>query len=142
MSIINVIDNIYLGNWKSTNADTLRTNNISHVLHAGFFPDEKLENVSYCHINIDDNSQSANKLFDMLPQLHQQIKDKTKQDNVLVACSAGRSRSATIVISYLMKEYKLPYPEAFNLINKKRDINPNPTFKNKLKKLNYALLSK
>jgi protein-tyrosine phosphatase len=46
------------------------------------------------------------------------------------------SRSATIVISFLMKELKLKYDEAFNFVKDRREIvQPNNGFVEKLKKL-------
>jgi len=41
----------------------------------------------------------------------------------------GVSRSASVLIAFLMKEYKLRYKEAFELVNKKRKfIAPNEGF--------------
>lgn len=133
MSIINVIDNLYLGNWKSTGREIVTTHDIHHVFHIGFNPDEYLDNVTYKHIDIDDNSQSADKLFDMLPNIHTLIKQNMASGNTLVSCVAGRSRSVTIVMSYLMKEYGLSYEDAYKLISDKKEINPNRTFRSKLK---------
>ena len=51
-------------------------------------------------------------------------------------CTAGISRSATIVISYLMKFKKLKYEEAFDITKKARVyIKPNPGFERTLKAL-------
>ena len=48
---------------------------------------------------------------------------------VLVHCYAGVSRSATIVISYLMKEHGMTLPAATQLVRSKRwFINPNRGF--------------
>ena len=48
---------------------------------------------------------------------------------VLVNCMAGISRSATIVIAYLMTKQNLTFQEAFNFVKSKRSIiNPNESF--------------
>ena len=52
---------------------------------------------------------------------------------VLVNCVAGISRSATIVISYLMKYYKYDLKKAFLFVRSKRNqICPNKQFMNYL----------
>ena len=42
--------------------------------------------------------------------------------NVLVHCRAGKSRSATIIIAYLMKKYNMTFEKAYNLVKSKRPI--------------------
>ena len=46
---------------------------------------------------------------------------------------AGVSRSATIVIAYLMWKKKMKFDEAFSFVQKKRTIVPNYGFKQQLK---------
>lgn len=41
---------------------------------------------------------------------------------VLVHCFAGVSRSATIVIAYLMQELGMPFMEAMNFVKRRRPI--------------------
>lgn len=54
---------------------------------------------------------------------------------VLVHCFAGVSRSASIVIAYLMKDQQLSYQSAFTLVQNRRPwINPNPGFLAQLKR--------
>lgn len=52
---------------------------------------------------------------------------------VLVHCMAGVSRSATIVIAYLMAENNMSYSEAYNYVKDKRSIiHPNSGFRRQL----------
>jgi len=60
-----------------------------------------------------------------------------KGESVLVHCFGGITRSATIVISYIMLKNKLKYAEAFDLVKEKRKIIriSNRNFVNDLLKL-------
>ena len=65
------------------------------------------------------------------------------EDKVLVHCSQGASRSATIVIAYLMWSKKMPYKEALEFVKKKRSvIRPNPGFKAQLELFEKELIDK
>ena len=39
------------------------------------------------------------------------------EENILVHCMGGTSRSPTFVIAYIMWKYNLPYKKAFELVN-------------------------
>ena len=55
-------------------------------------------------------------------------------EKILVNCMIGSSRSATIVIAYIMWKQKMKYEDAFNFVKSKRKIiNPNYGFKEQLK---------
>lgn len=57
-----------------------------------------------------------------------------EERNVLVHCYFGVSRSATIVIAYIMNKYKLTYDAALQRVkSKRRFVMPNPGFINQLK---------
>lgn len=63
------------------------------------------------------------------------IAEGLEMGNVYVHCFAGVSRSATIVISYLMKKFQWSLSQALALTKKKRKyINPNPGFMRQLRK--------
>ncbi|RNA03395.1 Dual specificity phosphatase [Brachionus plicatilis] len=60
-----------------------------------------------------------------------QMIDEARQTNgkILVHCAMGISRSATIVIGYLMSRYKMSLFSAYNHVKSKRSqINPNKHF--------------
>lgn len=59
---------------------------------------------------------------------------------MLVHCWAGVSRSTTIVISFLMAEHGMSLNDATEHVRKQRwFINPNPGFKNQLKRYEREL---
>lgn len=130
--------NLFIGSWHATNPDNLFNNDIQTVFHFGFHPDNVLDNISYHFIDLDDNTQSANKLFDiiipeMLPKIHQSLQN----GNTLVCCGMGKSRSVTLVTAYLIKYRNMTSEEALEFIkNRRPQINPNPEFLNKLKSWN------
>ena len=55
---------------------------------------------------------------------------------VLVHCSAGESRSPTLVIAFLISTRGCSFLEAFSLVTERRpSINPNPSFVAQLKQI-------
>ncbi|KAM0031995.1 putative phosphoric monoester hydrolase [Helianthus debilis subsp. tardiflorus] len=55
--------------------------------------------------------------------------DSKRTGNVLVHCFAGRSRSVTVVVAYLMKTHGMSSYEALNLVKSKRSVAaPNAGF--------------
>ncbi len=59
---------------------------------------------------------------------------KDNKCTILIHCQMGKSRSATILIAYLMKFYNYSYDGAFNYVKKLRKIvNPNAGFVKQLK---------
>jgi len=58
----------------------------------------------------------------------------SRGENVLVHCQQGISRSASIVIAYLMREHKLSYDDALQLLKSKRScVKPNSSFEKTLR---------
>ena len=68
--------------------------------------------------------------------------DKARSDGgrVFVHCFAGLSRSATIVIAYLMKDKALTFAAAYDFVNARRCIQPNEGFRRQLRKFETNLL--
>jgi len=65
-----------------------------------------------------------------------------KTTNVYCHCFAGVSRSATIVIAYLMKTYNISFQEALNHTrNQRSQIYPNQGFIRQLKALEQQLIA-
>lgn len=135
-----ITDNIYLGNWHdSIDMKKLQHNNIKYILTLNTENKHtdanlvafKKNGIKTKYIDIND-SISANILQHVNPCIHY-IKSNAPS-NVLVHCSMGISRSASIVIAYLIKEKNMTYSDALRYVKKKRHIiNPNPSFAQQLR---------
>lgn len=136
-----IIDNIFLGNWAdSTDEQKLKHNNIKCILtlNKDNVHTEKNRNmfdrlgIRHEYVQIQD-SLDAN----ILPYIDSSIRFLKKcDDNVLVHCTAGVSRSVSIVVAYLMNEKNMSYEKAIDYVRKRRPIaNPNPSFVQQLKTL-------
>lgn len=69
------------------------------------------------------------------------LDDQLKIGNVFVHCFAGVSRSATIVIMYLMQRKEWPLEKAFQFVREKRMIiGPNPGFMRQLRNFEAKLV--
>lgn len=140
-NICKIDDCLYLGNWLSSKKIPLEKFNIKHVVNIGFELDEneKLEYVTYENIELDDNTPSINVLLEKKDDIVKTIKNFVdKNENTLVCCVMGKSRSPSIIMCYLKSKYAdLSYNDALNMINEKRSININYGFKEALKNIVY-----
>ena len=131
---------IYLGNSSAaSNISKLKELGIKKVLSVIDFGvpiyNEKDEFI-HKRINVSDiSSQNVIKYFGECLNF---IKGDEK---VLVHCMAGASRSATIVIAYLMWNQKMSYHNALNIVKEKRFIVfPNPGFRDQLQLFEKELI--
>ena len=125
-----ILDYLYLGSeWNASNLDELRQNGISHILNVtreidNFFPAV----FEYKNIRVyDEEATDLLKHFDTTYKFIREAKEKGGR--VLVHCKMGISRSASVVISFMMKEYELDL--AHTLIRAKECrsvVNPNKSF--------------
>src|SRR3989344_4674866 len=93
----------------------------------------------YMRIQINDSpteniKNSFNSAFNLIDEAVQ------KNENILIHCHVGVSRSPTIVASYLMKKYNISSSHALRIIKKKREyIQPNSGFLRQLKEYEIIL---
>ncbi|CAF1032030.1 unnamed protein product [Adineta steineri] len=127
-----VLDNfLFLGNIQhATNRDLLQKFDIKNILNVC---DLRLgqtivENFNVIHIPMPDEPRTNIKQhFDRTNELLHGIFER--QERCLVHCAAGVSRSATIVLAYLMKYHHNTLKEAFYyLIEKRPQVWPNEGF--------------
>ena len=110
----------------ANNLSILNELNIGRIIVCGtdletLFPSE----ITYLKFDLEDeDDQHISNFFD---EAHEFINNS--QNNVLVHCYAGVSRSATIVMSYLIKYNNMTVQEAKAFVKKKRPcICPNNGF--------------
>ena len=130
-----IIDNIYLGSaYNVSSVDTLNKYGIERILNVTkeipcMFP----EQFTYKSILVKDTRDSF--LESHLEDAYQFIVNSPDKQ-VIVHCYMGSSRSATIVLYYLMKKYNKTYEEALEFVRNKRScVNLNKNFASELQKL-------
>jgi dual specificity phosphatase 12 len=127
-------DLLYLADAKTaSNSEWLQKHKIKHVLNMGSSLSvskadvEKLK-LQYRFIDIEDapDVPIAKYFAETIQYIQKCIRD---HEPIVVHCFMGMSRSATIVIAYLMQTYRLSVDEALNRIRRIRPIVlPNPGF--------------
>jgi protein-tyrosine phosphatase len=129
-----ILPYLYLGTeWNASNYDSLQTDRVTHILNISsevdnFFPDT----FKYLNIRVLDVEETdLLKEFDRTNRFIQEAKEEGT--SCLVHCKMGVSRSATVVLAYLMKEFNWTYEQTFQFTKQKRNcINPNDGFKQQL----------
>jgi protein-tyrosine phosphatase len=136
-NISNILDNmLFLGSQYSSRTDELVKNNITNVISIGCNPiyNNSLSIKNY-KFNIEDNGNkdNVNDFFTkIIPEIHNIINTLLQNnDKVLVHCQAGISRSAIVIITWLMKYKKMDFYCALSYVKKIRPVVcPNSSFIN------------
>jgi protein-tyrosine phosphatase len=140
-----IIDNIYLGNARNAASFyDLKEKNIKLIINvtteiSEYYP----QNFIYIKYDLYDNNKDSIKNF--LKDSYIKIKEFqeiNKNRNILIHCFMGSSRSASILIYYIIKTLKKDNGESYNLdeaiefIKTKREIiNPSKKFIAELKEI-------
>ncbi len=115
-----IIDNLYLGSCSNTDPDLLRLHNIKYVLNVSHTKTSLPDDFVCEQIPISDKSDV--KIRDYFERSFKFIDAAITNGPILVHCRAGISRSATIVIAYLMKKQHMSYQTAMEFVSKRREI--------------------
>tara|TARA_Y100000590_G_scaffold470102_1_gene661983 strand:- start:2185 stop:2820 length:636 start_codon:yes stop_codon:yes gene_type:complete len=134
-----IIDNLYLGNaCDASYYYKLKNSNIKSIINVTTeIPNYFKNDFEYFNISINDlNSESFSNevLNNVLDFIYNKQKTNNNNNNILIHCYMGSSRSATIIVLYLMDKYKYTFEKALEFIKDKRDIvNINTQFIKNLK---------
>ena len=135
-------DKLFLGDSSDAkNYDILHALGITHILNITTNVDNYFEdkNITYKRLKILDRSNDETlKIFgDNITNCVEYIHNSLSQNNnnkVFVHCQFGISRSASMVIGYIMKYRNMTYMDAFNYVKQRRSlVNPNAGFVKQLK---------
>lgn len=121
-----VVNNLYIGSQDCTASNVIEAYDIKHVLSLGINVEVK---VNHKFVECLDLPETDIKpvLKECLPFVHTAV---TSQENILVHCNAGVSRTSLVAIGYLMHYQNMSFKDAYSLVKAKRPaIQPNAGFK-------------
>ncbi|XP_077286808.1 dual specificity protein phosphatase MPK-4 isoform X2 [Arctopsyche grandis] len=128
-------DNLWLGNLKAAcDSATLHSRKITHILTVDSVPlpraNSELKNITTKYVQDIPKED----LICHFTETNEFIKEGQENGAILVHCYFGMSRSAAVVIAYMMAKHKLLFEEAFYIVKAKRSITcPNNGFISQLK---------
>ena len=111
--IDNIIDNIYLGNYqshKNFNGSIINLSDYDYTIN---------DKYNLLRINISDSRDANENISQYFTKCIDFI-ETNKDDNILIHCNEGVSRSVTIVLAILIKKYKYDLKSAIEFVKSKR----------------------
>lgn len=127
-----ITQNIYIGNILSPiNENYLNNNNIGYIINLSGLTYNKINHIMYLDIPISDvPNTNISSFFELTNEFINTCIAHNK--SILVHCYAGISRSATIVLAYLISK-GMKLENAYQMVKMKRNIiNPNSGFMRQL----------
>jgi len=143
IDVSEIIPGLWLGAFTAAvDHEFLKQHKISHVLSVLETPPTVPDNITHRYMYIVDALHGS--LLPLLPEAFEFIETGLKNGTgVLVHCMAGVSRSASVVIGYLMKSEKKSWIEVSQFVRTRRDvISPGMGFELQIKhfeKMNYQI---
>ncbi|KAK3593002.1 hypothetical protein CHS0354_023234 [Potamilus streckersoni] len=123
------------------NVELLRKYQVTHILNIATFV-SNLDPNQFRYLNINILDDPCVNIMQYFEQCFNFIEQGRNAGCALVHCNAGVSRSATIVIAYLMQSRGMKYLEAFRYLKEKRPaICPNEGFRTQLQQFEKQLAS-
>ena len=127
--IDNIIDNIYLGNFQSSknfNGSIINLSDYDYTIN---------DKYKLLRINISDSREANENIAQYFTKCIEFI-ETNKDDNILIHCNEGVSRSVTIVLAILIKKYNYDLKSAIEFIKSKRT-HPTAPKRHFLKQLKF-----
>eukprot|EP01006_Ploeotia_vitrea_P044640 TRINITY_DN66844_c7_g4_i1.p1 TRINITY_DN66844_c7_g4~~TRINITY_DN66844_c7_g4_i1.p1 ORF type:complete len:314 (+),score=8.25 TRINITY_DN66844_c7_g4_i1:80-943(+) len=132
-----ILPHLWLGDFRdATNVNALRKTGITHILNVAQEcqsgectpPAEEMEGINVLNIPLRDaNDEDISPHFADAIQFIETVKEE--KGRVLVHCRVGISRSATIVLAYLMRMNNWGFADALSHVRLRRNVvNPNLGF--------------
>lgn len=132
--------NIYIGNYiGAQHLEYLKNNGITHIVNTAIeIPNYHENHFKYINLKLLDSPiKGEENLLAVLEPTYQKMMEILQQNSnsrIFVHCAAGVSRSASITIYYMMKQYSMNFETALDTLKKIRKIvNPNDWYKIQLK---------
>ncbi|XP_064617018.1 dual specificity protein phosphatase 12-like [Liolophura sinensis] len=122
-----VLEKLYLGSEMAVDAEELRKLGVTHILTVCHRPLPTEQHAGFKYLYVSANDVEDADLLTRLSDCFRFIEEGRQQGGVLVHCVAGLSRSATVVIAYvMMKTEHRSLDEALDFVSSKRhSIKPN-----------------
>jgi hypothetical protein len=135
-----IIDNIYLGNCGHSEEELLELG-ISHIFN--ITPQTYRQYSSIIEYQLPIHDALDQNISDLFPEVLNKIKDLIDAGKkIYVHCYAGVSRSASLVILYIMIFYRKTFEESFRYVREKRFcVQPNPYFVQQLKEMETVIIN-
>lgn len=126
---------------------SLATARVTHIVNAtsnlpNAFEDDR--SISYLRVPVDDSLSSdiSSHFDDVVDWMASALSDPYAFGTLLVHCQQGISRSATLVIAFLMRERGMTLASALRHVHKRRWIRPNESFIKQLSKYETVLAAR
>ncbi|XP_023022259.1 serine/threonine/tyrosine-interacting protein [Leptinotarsa decemlineata] len=134
-----IIPGVYLGPFTSAYRNCLLENGINYVVcvrqqFEAHFIKPQVADPAFAYLTLDIADNVTENIIRFFPKVRQFI-DEALSNNckVLVHGNAGNSRSATLVLAYIMEKYGLTCGEALHYVKEKRaSVDPNEGFRAQL----------
>ncbi|TPP55849.1 Dual specificity protein phosphatase 12 [Fasciola gigantica] len=129
-----IIPNLWLGAYPSIeDVPHLLRSGIRSVLTVDFVPLPEADFKCFQCKFIELRDEPSQDVLDILEESLDFIDQALHNGAVLIHCTMGMSRSATITIAYVMRKFHISYDNALDLVMKRRTVYPNIGFVNQLK---------
>ena len=142
-AVSQIIPSLYLGPCSAASSKALlAAKRVTHVLSVGARPETVVEGVTYTHVPLNDSPSSSidSACQKAYTDIDNALKSRKNTGKILIHCSAGISRSPTIVAAYLMHHYRMTLMQALKQIVEARpQVCPNPGFIQQLKDLEKGM---